>query len=379
MIPYIFIYIIREIKVKREIELYVNISPSLIIGGVLVVISYYLIRSIAIISELSSFALSASMSLVSIGLFIMISRKKAIMQMLGILIMENGLFLGAISLTNGMPLLVELGIFFDVLIGVLIMGILIFRINKTFESIDTDYAKNSNRLIAMIEYLLLAPIITGILCFFTRTKKQVETVSLGFDRYPYSWFVLVRGCLHNGVIVTWQNALFADAFSAYIVLIVSIMGFVSSIYSIGYMGYELDHNVIDLKRLKLYYVLFHIFMFTMLLVGVTNNLGLWIAIEMTTLVSALLIIFYSNKSSVEAAWKYVIISTVGITFALFGTILTYYAAVKILGETGDALNWTSLIAVAGQFDPDYNETCIHFYSYRIWHKSRSCSHAYMAS
>jgi hydrogenase-4 component E len=142
VIPYFLIYIIREIKVKKEIELYVKISPSLIIGGVLVVISYYLIRSINVISELSSFALSASMSLVSIGLFIMISRKKAIMQMLGILIMENGLFLGAISLTNGMPLLVELGIFFDVLIAVLIMGILIFRINKTFESIDTDMLKN---------------------------------------------------------------------------------------------------------------------------------------------------------------------------------------------------------------------------------------------
>lgn len=141
VIPYIFIYIIREIKVKREIGLYVNISPSLIIGGILVVISYYLIRSINLITELSSFALSASMSLVSIGLFIMISRKKAIMQMLGILIMENGLFLGAISLTYGMPLLVELGIFFDVLIGALIMGILIFRINKTFESIDTDMLK----------------------------------------------------------------------------------------------------------------------------------------------------------------------------------------------------------------------------------------------
>ncbi|HUW67278.1 MAG TPA: hydrogenase [Candidatus Nanoarchaeia archaeon] len=141
IIPYIFLYIIREIKVKKEVELYVNISPSLIIGGVLFVISYYLIKSIHILSELSSLSLSASMSLVSIGLFIMISRKKALMQMLGILIMENGLFLGAISLTYGMPLLVELGIFFDVLIGVLIMGILIFRINRTFESIDTDMLK----------------------------------------------------------------------------------------------------------------------------------------------------------------------------------------------------------------------------------------------
>ncbi|MFA4956068.1 MAG: hydrogenase 4 subunit F [Candidatus Methanoperedens sp.] len=204
----------------------------------------------------------------------------------------------------------------------------------------------------MIEYLLLTPIITGILCYFTKSRKQVETISLlGSVITLILGLSLVLDVYRNGIIVTWQNALFADAFSAYIVLIVSIISFVSSIYSIGYMGYEINHNVIDLKRLKMYYVLFHFFVFTMLLVGVTNNLGLWVAIEMTTLVSALLIIFYSNKASVEAAWKYVIISTVGITFALFGTILTYYAAVKVLGETGDALNWTSLIAVAGQFDP----------------------------
>jgi len=204
----------------------------------------------------------------------------------------------------------------------------------------------------MIEYLLLSPIITGILCYFTKSRKQVETISiLGSVMTLILGLSLVLDVYRNGIIVTWQNALFADAFSAYIVLIVSIISFVSSIYSIGYMGYEIDHNVIDLRKLKIYYVLFHFFVFTMLLVGVTNNLGLWIAIEMTTLVSALLIIFYSNKASVEAAWKYVIISTVGITFALFGTILTYYAAVKILGETGDALNWTSLISVAGQFDP----------------------------
>ncbi len=204
----------------------------------------------------------------------------------------------------------------------------------------------------MIEYLLLAPLLTSILCFFTRTRKQVETISiLGSIITLFLGLVLVVEVYRHDVIVTWQNALFADAFSAFIVLIVSIVGFVASLYSVGYMGHELEHEIIDLKKLRMYYSLFHIFMFTMLLVGVTNNLGLWIAIEMTTLVSALLMILYSRKSSVEAAWKYMIICTVGITFALFGTILTYYAAVNILGETGDALNWTSLIAVADQFDP----------------------------
>jgi hydrogenase-4 component F len=204
----------------------------------------------------------------------------------------------------------------------------------------------------MIEYLLLAPILISILCFFTKTRKQVETVSItGSVITLILGLVLVSEVYKYDIIITWQNALFADAFSAFIVLIVSIVGFVSSLYSIGYMGHEFDHGIIDDKKLRLYYSLFHVFMFTMLLVGVTNNLGLWIAIEMTTLVSALLMILYSRKSSVEAAWKYVIISTVGITFALFGTILTYYAAVNILGETGDALNWTSLISVANQFDP----------------------------
>ncbi len=204
----------------------------------------------------------------------------------------------------------------------------------------------------MIEYLLLAPILTSILCFFTKTRKQVEAVSIsGSIATLILGLILVNEVFKYGVIVSWQNALFADAFSAYIVLIVSIVGFVASVYSIGYMGHEFNHGIMDLRRLRMYYVLYHAFMFTMLLVGVTNNLGLWIAIEMTTLASALLMILYSRKSSVEAAWKYMIICTVGITFALFGTILTYYGAVKILGENGDALNWTSLVAVADQFDP----------------------------
>ena len=204
----------------------------------------------------------------------------------------------------------------------------------------------------MIEFLLLSPLLTAIICFFSRTRKQVETASLaGSIITLLLGLLLVWQVYEHDIIITWKNALFADAFGAFIVLIVSIVGFVASLYSIGYMGHELDHGAMDLKRLRMYYVLFHGFMFTMLLVGVTNNLGLWIAIEMTTLVSALLMILYSRKSSVEAAWKYMIICTVGITFALFGTILTYYGAVNILGETGDALNWTSLIAVADRFDP----------------------------
>ncbi|TFH47420.1 MAG: hydrogenase 4 subunit F [ANME-2 cluster archaeon] len=204
----------------------------------------------------------------------------------------------------------------------------------------------------MIEYLLLVPVFTSLLCFTLKKQKQIEIINLtGSAITLLLGLSLVVRVFREGTVVTWKDMLFADAFSAYLVLIVSLVGFTASMYSIGYMGYEIRHGSMDLKRLRLYYGLFHLFMFSMLLVGVTNILGLWIAIEMTTLVSAPLMILSSKKSSIEAAWKYLIICTVGITFALFGTILTYYAAVQVLGEHQEAINWAHLLAVADRFDP----------------------------
>lgn len=204
----------------------------------------------------------------------------------------------------------------------------------------------------MIKYLLLIPVITAFLCIVAKTQKQIETISMiGSACTLFFGLALVSEVFRNGAIDTWENILFADPLSAFLVLIVSLVGFIISVYSIEYMGHEVQNDVIDLKKLKIYYVFFHLFMFTMLLVGVTNSLILWIAIEMTTLFSVPLITIYTKKTSIEAAWKYLIICTVGITFALFGTILTYYATTQVLGEGGSALNWASLLAIADQFDP----------------------------
>jgi hydrogenase-4 component E len=74
-------------------------------------------------------------------LFIMISRKKAITQVIGLLVMENGLFMAALSLSYGMPLIVELGVFFDIMVAVLIMGVFVFRINRTFDTLDTSFLR----------------------------------------------------------------------------------------------------------------------------------------------------------------------------------------------------------------------------------------------
>jgi hydrogenase-4 component F len=100
--------------------------------------------------------------------------------------------------------------------------------------------------------------------------------------------------------------------------------------------------------MRRYYALFHLFVFTMLLVTMANNLALmWIAIEATTIVSALLIGlgFYKRPLAVEAAWKYIILCTVGITFALLGTFITYYATTAVMGREG-ALNWATLRGIA---------------------------------
>lgn len=204
----------------------------------------------------------------------------------------------------------------------------------------------------MIKYLLLLPILTALSGIAAKTQKQIETISIiGSVGTLVFGLAVVSEVFRYGTVNTWENILFADPFSAFLVLIVSLVGFIISVYSINYMGYEVESGVIDFKKLKIYYVFFHLFMFTMLLVGVTNSLILWIAIEMTTLFSVPLITIYTKKTSIEAAWKYLIICTVGITFALFGTILTYYATVQVLGEGGSELNWASLLAIADQFDP----------------------------
>ena len=123
-------------------ELLVNIPASLLISGGLAIVAYYITEPmIAHGTVITRNCLAISLAVVLIGFFVMISRRKAITQVMGLLMMENGLFLAAISLTYGMPMIVEIGVFFDILVGALIMGVFAFRINRTFETIDTGILK----------------------------------------------------------------------------------------------------------------------------------------------------------------------------------------------------------------------------------------------
>lgn len=203
----------------------------------------------------------------------------------------------------------------------------------------------------MIELMVAIPIVTAFVLFFTRTRRQMELVSTAgiialFGLACY----LVYDVMTNGNI--GYSIWYMDSLSAYMLFIISFIGLMAAIYSIPYIGHEVKEKELTVDRVKYYYMLFHIFMFTMLMVVVSNNLGImWIAIEATTLASAFLVGFTENDTAVEAAWKYLIICSVGITLALFGTILAYASSVGYLGESSDALNWSTLMANASHLDP----------------------------
>lgn len=143
VIPWVLHKVEVRIGTVREVKSYVDTRMSLVSCAALVILSASVTGKV--IGNGPAFvaaALPVAVSMMLIGLFIMITRKLAIMQIIGLLVMENGLFLAGVGKASGLPLVVEFGIFLDILVGVLIMGILTFRINLTFDNINTDNLKN---------------------------------------------------------------------------------------------------------------------------------------------------------------------------------------------------------------------------------------------
>lgn len=144
VLPWLLEGIVERIGIKREIEPVINAPLSILIAGCLTLVGYVVAQSFYHPEDTSARAalghntLAVAIALFLIGFFTMLNRRKALTQVLGLLSLENGLFLAAISLTYGMPLIVEVGIFFDVLVAVLVLGILVSRIRDVFDSMDVS-------------------------------------------------------------------------------------------------------------------------------------------------------------------------------------------------------------------------------------------------
>jgi hydrogenase-4 component F len=201
--------------------------------------------------------------------------------------------------------------------------------------------------------LLGIPILGSLLCGVFRTRRTLETVTvLSAGATLAAGFWLMSEVMRNVTVSTPKAWWFADALSAYIVLIVCGSTLVVALYSVGYLRRQVLERKVDNRHLWLYYLLLNVFLFTMMLVLLSNNLGfLWIGSEATTLATAFLVAFYERESAIEAAWKYVIICSVGIALALFGIILTYFSALHVVPAEGNALNWSTLVGVARNLDP----------------------------
>jgi len=129
----------RRFSAERELEPYVNTATSLVVSGLLVLFGYAVTRPLVALSRLPTrVGMPLAMGLVLVSLFVVISRKKALTQVVGFLMLENGLALLAVLGTYGIPLIVELGVFLDALMGFLVMQIFFYQIHETFESIDVE-------------------------------------------------------------------------------------------------------------------------------------------------------------------------------------------------------------------------------------------------
>lgn len=207
-------------------------------------------------------------------------------------------------------------------------------------------------------WLLLTPLILSLLAFATRWLGKAGTRLaeilhlISVTVVLVLTVIVVQGVLAQGAVVAQNDWFHVDALAAVFLLIIGVVGFLVGLYSIGYIRNDLQVGELKEPQVSLYYGLFELFLFTMLLVVTANNIiMMWVAVEATTLGSAFLVGIYGHRSSLEAAWKYVMICTVGVAFGLYGTILVYSDAVNFLNQPGAAILWTEIVKNAQALDP----------------------------
>ncbi len=156
----------------------------------------------------------------------------------------------------------------------------------------------------------------------------------------------------NGPLLAAGGFFFVDAFNVYLTVLTAFVSMTTAIFSRPYMRHERERGKVGHWGMRFYHAMFQLFIFAMLLALLTNNVGvLWISMELATLSTVLLVSLYRTPSAIEAAWKYFILCGVGIALALFGTVLLYFAAERVLGEGTPGLLWTNLNGVSSRLDP----------------------------
>ena len=187
----------------------------------------------------------------------------------------------------------------------------------------------------------------------TGHRDSAREVNVAFSLGTFvATCVLTVGVISDGPLFAWSREFYIDPLNVFLVTLTAFVALTTAIFSRPYMRVERDHGKMTPNRMRLYHSMYQLFSFTMLIALTTNNLGiLWVAMEAATLTTVLLVSVYRTPASLEAAWKYFILCGFGIAQALFGTVLLYMAAEKVIGLEGGALLWTNLDAVKARLDP----------------------------
>lgn len=194
--------------------------------------------------------------------------------------------------------------------------------------------------------ILLVPLISALILYLS-PKNQTFLKGLHILASAATSAVLlyaVSMVLSNGDIFAYDKFLFLDSLGCVFLILIAVTGFLVNLYATTYMKWELENGHIDLNTLKKYYALSHLFIFTMSLSVICNNIAfMWAAIEATTLASVFLVAINQDKKSTESGYKYIVLCSIGLAFALYATILLYSATFSNLGNGESSMLFTSIL------------------------------------
>lgn len=195
--------------------------------------------------------------------------------------------------------------------------------------------------------VIVSPLITAVFLAFQKDYGRAVKINVFSSAVGFFLATILLFSPHGS-----DSFVFTDDFNIIFVMITALMGLTTSIYSVKYIEHEMVVGRLSSPNVRFYHTTFQIMIFAMNLAFLASNIGLmWVAIEIATLSTVLMVGLYRTNESLEAAWKYFILGSVGIALALFGTILIYTAAEPIIGEGYNSMVWQSLMKSAALFNP----------------------------
>lgn len=199
----------------------------------------------------------------------------------------------------------------------------------------------------------LVPFVLGLGMLLVRNRRVLAVLDVTGAVAVFGLALAIAKRVRGSGSLSAIGVLRADDLTVVFLLLVGLLTLATSVAGIGWMRSEIARGEMRADRLRYYYALVQGFVATMLLTVLADNLGiLWIAMEGTTITSALLVGFHGKKLALEAAWKYIIVTTIGIAFGLFGTVLIYGAATHAQGGVqAGAMNWSSIVSLSSRLDP----------------------------